>query len=99
FHLLGLENLQDAADERGLADTWTARDDQRFLMASLPNCLLLPGCQLDPQLSLDPGDGLFQVDLGHGVRRGRCDPVNRLGCGRSAIPMKPHSAHTRWRPN
>ena len=42
FHLLGLEDFQDAADEGGLANARPARDDQHLLLARLPDRLLLP---------------------------------------------------------
>ena len=66
FELLGGEDFEDAADERGFADSRPASDYEHFLLRGLPNCLLLPGCQFDPQLTLDPGNGLFHVDVGMG---------------------------------
>ena len=46
LHLLGLEDFQDAADERGLADARPARDDEHLLLARLPDRLLLPRASL-----------------------------------------------------
>ena len=79
FHLLRLEDFQDAADEGGLADARPARDDEHLLLARLPDRFLLQGSQLDPQLPFDPGDGLLHVDDRHGMRSGRGDPVDGLG--------------------
>ena len=79
FIFFACEDFENAANERGFPNARPTSDDQHLLLARLPDRLLLPGSQLDPQLAFDPGDGLLHVNDRHGVRRGRCDPVNGLG--------------------
>ena len=78
FQVFGGEDLENAADQRGLADARPARDDQQFVPARLPDRLLLPRGQLDPQAGLDPSDGLLHIDARQRVRCGRRQPGHGL---------------------
>jgi len=64
LQVLGLEDLEDAPHERGLADAGPAGDDQQLVPAGLAHGLLLAFGEAQPQAFFDPGHGLFEVDLG-----------------------------------
>ena len=59
---LGLEDLEDGVDQRGLADARPAGDHQHLRAQRQPHRLPLALGQADPGLPLDPGDRLLRVD-------------------------------------
>src|SRR5262245_52103940 len=59
---LGRENLEDASDQRRLADARPARDDQDLLRGRLPDGLALCVRQLEAHLLFHPCQGRRQID-------------------------------------
>ena len=73
------EDLQDAADQSGLADSGPPGDDQDFVAAGLADGVLLALRQLQPQAVFHPLHSLLDVDFPQRMGAVRRQPADGLG--------------------